>query len=89
MDFGVSGLVSGFDWRSMVNQLSDVERAPQRRLRTEQGTLQQKNTAYGAMQSQLSTLMSRAKALTDAKLFDSRAATSSDTTVASATSSTN
>lgn len=89
MDFGVSGLVSGFDWRSMVNQLSDVERAPQRRLRTEQGTLQQKNTAYGAMQSQLSTLMSRAKALTDAKLFDSRAATPSDTTVASATSSTN
>ncbi|MBI3870724.1 MAG: flagellar filament capping protein FliD [Verrucomicrobia bacterium] len=89
MDLGVSGLVSGFDWRSMVNQLSDVERAPQRRLRTEQGTLQQKNTAYGAIQTQLSTLMSKAQDLSKPELFDSRLAVPSDTTIATATSATN
>ena len=73
----------------MVDQLAEVERAPQRRTRTEQNTLQQRNTAYKAVQSQLSTLMSKAKALSDPTLFDSRQATPSDATIATATSATN
>lgn len=39
LDLGVSGLASGFDWRSLIDQLADVERAPQRRLLPDQQTL--------------------------------------------------
>src|SRR6185436_741919 len=85
MDLGVSGLASGFDWRSLVDQLMDVERAPQRRLRSEQSGLAQRNTAFGNIVTQLNALKTRVEALKDATLFDSRSASVGDTTVASAT----
>jgi flagellar hook-associated protein 2 len=85
MDLGVSGLVSGFDWRSLVEQLVQVERAPQQRLRADQSILQQRNTAYSSIKTQLDTLKTKAAALKEATLFDSRLASSSDTTIASAT----
>ena len=85
MDLGVSGLASGFDWRSVVDQLTEVERSPQTLLRTEQANIQKRNTAYGTIQSQLSTLMSKATALKEASLFDSRSAESSGATIATGT----
>jgi len=36
MELGLSGLASGFEWKSVVDQLVEVERAPQRRARREQ-----------------------------------------------------
>ena len=41
-DLSVSGLASGFDWKSLVSQLADVERAPQAQLRREQSAIAQK-----------------------------------------------
>jgi flagellar capping protein FliD len=67
-----------------VDQLSDVERAPQRRLRTEQVALGRRNTAYANIATQLSALKTRADALADATLFISRLAQTGDSTVASA-----
>src|ERR1041385_6405047 len=84
MDLGISGLASGFDWRSLVDQLADVERAPQSRLRTEQNTLNQRNNAYGSIKPQLGILQSRVDALKDPTLYDSRAANVSDSTIANA-----
>src|SRR2546425_5806555 len=73
MDLGLSGLASGFDWRSLVDQLVEVERAPQRRLQSEQGLLTDRNTAFSSIASQLTALKTRVDALKDASLFDSRA----------------
>lgn len=84
MDLGVSGLASGFDWKTLVDQLADVERQPQKRLLSDQNLLEQRNNAYGSIKTQLNVLLNRVKALTDGSLFGSRTATVSDTASATA-----
>jgi flagellar capping protein FliD len=58
-DLGLSGLVSGLDWKTLVDQLADAERTPQTRLRTEQSTLSKQNTAYAAIQKELEAFRTR------------------------------
>ena len=84
LDLGVSGLASNFDWRSLIDRLSEVERLPQRRLLQEQQTIQDRRTAYGSIATQLAVLHNRVKELNDPGLFDSRVATSSDVEFATA-----
>ncbi|MBL9137226.1 MAG: flagellar filament capping protein FliD [Verrucomicrobiales bacterium] len=84
MDLGLSGLASGLDWRSLVDQLSEVERLPQRRLLSEQSAIEQRNNAYGSIITQLSTLKNRVATLKEASLYRGRTASSADTTVATA-----
>ena len=85
MDLGLSGLVSGLDWRSLVDQLSDAERIPQSRLRADQSNIAKQNTAYAAIQTALTSLQTRVKALNSTALFDTRSTTVSDATLATAT----
>lgn len=87
MDLGVSGLASGFDWRTFVDQIVEVERAPQRTLLLEQGLIEQRKNAYGAIQTQLAVLQNRVKALKEPDLFDSRLSQVSNESVASVTAS--
>lgn len=87
MDFGVSGLASGFDWRSLIDQMSEIERVPQRRLLLEQNTLEERSTAYGAISTQLSVLKNKLDALKAPGLFSGRTAAVGDDTVATASSS--
>ncbi len=81
MDLGVSGLASGFDWRSLVDQLSEVERAPQRLLLQEQSQVEQRNTAYGALRTQLSVLQNKVKVLQEPTLFARRLTSVGDATL--------
>lgn len=81
----MSGLVSGMDWKTLVSQLAQAERAPQTRLRSEQSTISQQNSAYASIKTELSLLQNRVNDLNDSALFDSRLASSSDATVASST----
>ncbi len=87
MELGLSGLASGFDWRTLVNQLADVERSPQKRLRAEQSTLFNRNNAYGSIKTQLSVLKNRTDNLSSNDVLQARKATTSDSTVLSATAS--
>ena len=87
MELGLSGLASGFDWRTLVNQLADVERSPQKRLRAEQGTLFNRNNAFGSIKTQLSVLKNRTDNLTSNDVLQARKATTSDSMVLSATAS--
>lgn len=84
LDLGLSGLASGFDWRALVDQLVEVERAPQRRLVSEQQDLQTRKTAYNSIATQLSVLQNRVNELNDGKLFDTRLAQSSSEEIAKA-----
>jgi len=84
LDLGLSGLASGFDWRSLVDQLVEVERAPQARLFSEQQDLQTRKTAYASIATQLSVLQNRVDELNDGELFDSRLAKSSSEDIANA-----
>ena len=87
MELGVAGLASGFDWRALVDQISNVERSPQRGLLTEQNTLQQRNDAYTGIKTQLAVLQSRVDALKEPSLFEARLAAAGDATIASASAS--
>lgn len=87
MDLGVSGLISGFDWRSFIDQMVEVERAPQNQLRAEQTTLQNINSAIANLKNQLSALKTKVDVLKDPTLFSSRQANVSDSTIAKATAS--
>ena len=55
----------------MVGQLADVQRAPQRRLRADQTSLNKAGTALGSLANELESLLNKAKALKEAQLFDS------------------
>ncbi len=87
MDLGVSGLASGFDWRSLVDQLSEVERSPQRLLLQEQSQLEQRNTAYGSLRTQLSVLQNKVKVLQDSTLFARRLTSVGDEAILKASAS--
>ncbi len=87
MDLGLSGLVSGLDWRTLVDQLAEAERTPQKRLLSDQSLLQKQNQAYAAIQTQLAALQSKAATLKEASLFASRQAGSSDEANATAVAS--
>ena len=79
----ISGLASGFDWKSVVDQLTAVERTPQTKVRTEQTTLASRRSALGQIATQLTDLQTKATALGDSSLYNRRSVSSSDTTIAS------
>src|SRR5437867_1715297 len=83
-DLALSGLASGFDWLSVVDKLTEVERAPQNRLRTEQSLLGLRNTAYGNIVTEMLALKDKADALNESALYTSRKAAVGDDTILSA-----
>jgi flagellar hook-associated protein 2 len=85
MDLGLSGLVSGLDWKTLVDQLADAERTPQTRLRIEQNTLGKQNTAYAAIQKEIEALKTRVEALNDSSIYDTRLSASLDADIATST----
>jgi len=84
MDLSISGLASGFDWKALVDQLVDVERAPQKRLKTDQEKLEQQKYAIGVLKSKLSALTSSVEKLKETSLFESRTVSTSDSSIATA-----
>ncbi len=84
-DLAIAGLASGFDWQSLVTQLVQADRAPEQVLQTQQSTLQQQNQALSSIKTELGVLQNSVTTLKDPSLFDSRTATPSDSTLASAT----
>ena len=85
IDLGISGLASGFDWRALVDQLTQVERSPQTRLRTEQSSIELRKNAFASIATQLTVLRNRVTALKDTSLYSARSTTVSDSTLASST----
>lgn len=84
MELGLSGLASGFDWRSFIDQLMEVERAPQKTLRTEQSRVRERSNAYRSLQTELEVLRNRLKDLLDSNLYTARRAQVTDNTVLTA-----
>lgn len=84
----ISGLASGFDWKSVVDQLTAVERTPQNAVRIEQSTLAKRRDALGQIASQLNDLQTKATALGESSLYTRRSVSTSDATVASVSAAT-
>jgi flagellar hook-associated protein 2 len=81
----MSGLVSGFDWDTLVSQLIAAERQPIRQLQTKVTTLEKKSSAWTDINSKLYSLQTKVQALKTNSTFYSKKVTSSDETVATAT----
>src|ERR1051325_5279731 len=87
-DLSLSGLASGFDWKTVVDQLADLERAPETRLRGEQTTLSQRNSAYTNILAQVTALKAKVDALKDPALFLSHTSNVGDATILSGSADT-
>lgn len=81
----LSGLASGFDWQSVVTQLVALERSPEAQMQAQQNALGEQGIALGGIKTELGSLQSAIALLKDSTFFDSRTATASDSTLASAT----
>ncbi len=86
-DLGIAGLASGFDWKTFVDQMTDIQRAPQKRLVQDQNQISQRNNALTGIKTQVGVLSSRVNALKEASLYETRSTTVATDTVATATSS--
>ena len=80
MGLALSGLASGFDWKSIVDQLIEVSRAPQNRMRKEQSANATKTSALNDVKSLLSSLKSSLSSLSSAEALQKKSATFRDST---------
>jgi flagellar hook-associated protein 2 len=80
MGMALSGLASGFDWKSIVDQLIEVSRAPQNRMRAEQQTNTKKSSALDDIRGKVATLQTSLSALSSPASFLKKAATIADKT---------
>jgi flagellar hook-associated protein 2 len=84
IDLSLSGLASGLDWKTLVQELATAERSPELQWQSRQATINQQNSAFGQIKALLNTLQANVQALKDPTLYSSRAAASSDSTLATA-----
>jgi flagellar hook-associated protein 2 len=84
MDLGISGLASGFDWRTFVDKMVAAEQAPETQLRADQDTLNQRKVAYGSLATELTVLRNRLEQLIKPSFFGTRLVQSTDESVATA-----
>lgn len=81
MSLSVGGLISGLDTDSLLSQLSTLEKQPIVKLQQKEAAFQVKLTSYGNLQSALSTLRTAGAALDSSSEIRQFTATSSDSSV--------
>lgn len=84
-----AGIGSGLDVRGIVQQLMAVERQPLQALQTANKRTQDQLSAYGRLQSAMTTLQDAARRLTDANTWRATTVASTSTTAVTATTSGN
>ncbi len=76
MDLSLSGLVSGFDWKTFINQIMAVQNAPINTLNAQKVTNINTNAALNDLTTNVTALQTAVTALNSPTLFTSRLATS-------------
>jgi flagellar hook-associated protein 2 len=87
VDLSISGLASGFDWKTVVTQLAQAERAPEAAWNAAKSKLTQKNSAFNSIKSYLNNLQADIKKLKDPTNYSNRSAQTNDATIATASAS--
>ena len=80
----VSGLASGMDWQTTVQELATAERAPETQWKTEQTALTAQSSAFTTIAGALATLQTDLQTLQDPTLYQSASAQSSASGIATA-----
>jgi flagellar hook-associated protein 2 len=81
----LSGLASGINWTSIINDMVEAESAPITTMQGQQTTINNQNSAYKTIGTDLTNLQNDITALTAPGFFQSATTSSSDSTVATAT----
>jgi flagellar hook-associated protein 2 len=81
----LSGLASGINWTSIIDEMLTVARAPETQMTAEQTTDNDKNSAYQTIGTDLTTLSNDVTTLSNPSFFSNRTASVSESSVASAT----
>lgn len=81
MQFQLAGLASGFDWRSMIDQLMAVERIPQQRLREDQSDNTEMRDALELLETKMDKLKTTMSAFDDSALYNAKSTSLSDDTL--------
>jgi len=89
MAISSTGIGSNLPVDSIVSQLMAVERKPASLLEAATTTMKSQLSTYGQLQSYVSALQDKSRAMADTTLWSQTVATSSDATVASVTTGTN
>jgi flagellar hook-associated protein 2 len=84
----ISGLASGLDWQTIVSELAQAERAPETQWQNQQTAINTQNSAFTTIKNDLSQLQTDLQALQNPTLYQSTAAQSSNTAVATAATGT-
>jgi flagellar hook-associated protein 2 len=79
MGMALSGLASGFDWKSIVDQLIEVSRAPQNRMRTEKNTNASKSNAINDLKGLVTSLKTSITSLASEESLNKKSATFKNT----------
>jgi flagellar hook-associated protein 2 len=78
MQFQLEGLASGFDWRSMIDQLMAAERIPQQRLRADQGKNNDTRDTLELLETKMGSLKSTVGGFEGSDLYHAKSAALSD-----------
>ena len=81
----ISGLISGFDSATFINQILSIERQPETRMKTKISTLEAQKTAIQNLRTQLLSFRSAVQSFKLSNTFGQFEADSSETSVATAT----
>ena len=83
VNLAISGLASGMNWQNTVSQLAAAERSPETVWQKQQSTINQKNNAWGTIQSYLNNLQADVKNLSSPTLYSNFSAAISNSLDAS------
>jgi flagellar hook-associated protein 2 len=84
-DLAVAGIASGMDWQTIVQELGQAEAAPETQWEQRQTALNNQNSAYGTISSDLSTLQTDIQALQSSSLYQNASVQSSNSDIATGT----
>jgi flagellar hook-associated protein 2 len=82
----LAGLASGIDWTNIINDMVAAESAPITTMQAQQTTINNQNSAYQTIGTDLTNLQNDITTLSSPSFFQSATATSSEPSVATATS---
>jgi flagellar hook-associated protein 2 len=85
-DLQVTGLASGMDWATIINELADAERAPETQWNDQIASLDEQNSAYTTIDGDITTLQTDIETLQNSSLYTGTTSQSSNTDVATANS---
>ncbi|HEX3624953.1 MAG TPA: flagellar filament capping protein FliD [Verrucomicrobiae bacterium] len=87
-NLAVAGIASGLNWQTIVQELGQAEAAPEIQWEQQQNSINAQNSAFTTIVNDLTTLQTDIQGLQDSSLYEGSTAQSSNSEIATGTSTT-